>query len=185
MYNLSKMTIEHGAIPIHPEGRMGFLRLVLAVVAGTLLVGCAKTQSQSNEKPSEQDLTEAYRQAHDRGDMQAMMNLFCWDRVTPEVRKQTEDVERGTFALKIVELKLTTEGPAERMKALSYERNGTTYRFNLPVVAALAIYFPRLSPDNESVSYYAVGTKDGRYLIALMAPVERSTQGPSASGSAN
>jgi hypothetical protein len=163
---------------------MGFLKLVLAVVATAVLVGCAKTQSKSNEKPSPQNLMDAYRQAHDHGDMQAMMNLFCWDRVTPDVKKQTEDVERGAFALKISDLKLTTEGPVERMKALSYERDGTTYRFNLPVVAALAIYFPRLSPDNESVSYYAVGTKDDRYLIALMAPVERSTQGPSTSGSA-
>jgi hypothetical protein len=163
---------------------MGFLKLVLAVVASTVLVGCAKTQSKSNEKPSQQDLMEAYRQAHDHDDMQAMMNLFCWDRVTPDVKKQTEDVERGAFALKILEVKLTTEGPVERMKALSYERNGTAYRFNLPVVAALAIYFPPLSPGSESVSYYAVGTKDGRYLIALMAPVERSTQGPSPSGPA-
>jgi hypothetical protein len=163
---------------------MGFLKLVLAVVASTVLVGCAKTQSKSNEKLSPQNLMDAYRQAHDHGDMQAMMNLFCWDRVTPDVRKQTEDVERGTFALKIFDLKLTTEYPVERMKTLSYVRNGITYRFNLPVVAALAIYFPPLSKENESVNYYAVGTKDGRYLIALMAPVERSTQGPSAAGSA-
>lgn len=161
---------------------MGFLRLASAIVAVASLVGCTK-HPKSDATPSRSDLIEAYRRAHDHSDVQAIMNLFCWDGVTAEVRTQTEDVERGKFGVKISELKVTTEDPVERMKVLSYVRDGITYRFNLPVVAALAIYFPPLSKDNESVQYYALGTKDGRYLIALMAPIKQHSQNAPASES--
>jgi hypothetical protein len=160
---------------------MGFLRLASAIVAFAFLVGC--THPKSAATLSRSDLIEAYRRAHDHGDMQAMMNLFCWDEVTAEVRAQTEDVERGKFALKILELKVTTGDPVERMKVLSYVKDNITYRFNLPVVAALAIYFSPLSKESESVEYYALGTKDGRYLIALMAPMKQHTQNAPASES--
>jgi hypothetical protein len=58
--------------------------------------GCATTKSEqaTNAQPSQSELIDGYRQAHDRRDLQAMLKLFCWDGVTPEVKKVTEEGER-------------------------------------------------------------------------------------------
>lgn len=52
----------------------------------------------------------------------------------------------------------------------SYIRNGVTYRFNLPVVAELVEESLPITKGSLSETYYPLGVRDGRYLIALMAP---------------
>jgi hypothetical protein len=76
-----------------------------------------------------------FRQTHDHRDLQAISNLVCWDRVTPELRKLTEDNLRTTFDDKIEGVKLNTEHPQGRPDV--YKRNGITYRF---IVLALPGY---------------------------------------------
>jgi hypothetical protein len=152
---------------------MGILRLVFAVVAGALLVGCAKTQSSPTAaQPSQTELIEAFRQAHDRRNVQAMLNLFCWDGVTPELRKLTEDSVKTSFEDKIVSIKMTSEHPKGRMN--EYIRNGMTYGFNLPVVMELVVDSPSLPNSGSSSDYYPVGIRNGKYLIALMAPIKNA-----------
>jgi hypothetical protein len=149
---------------------MSILKLAcLWATATALLVGCTSKQSTSTNALGSEFMA-AFRQAHDHRDLEAMSKLFCWDRVTPEIRKITEDYLRGAFDDKIVDIKLTTEHPQGRPDV--YVRNGITYRFNLPVVAELVVQNPPLPKEASSGTYYPLGTKDGRYLIAQMAPVE-------------
>jgi hypothetical protein len=152
---------------------MSILKLTYPwVTAAALLVGCSSKQSTSSTNALGSEFTAAFRQAHDHRDLEAMSKLFCWDRVTPEIRKSTEDYLRGAFDDKIVDIKLTTEHPQGRPDV--YVRNGITYRFNLPVVAELVVQNPPLPKEAFSGTYYPLGTRDGRYLIAQMAPVQGS-----------
>jgi len=153
---------------------MSILKLTCPwVIAAVVLVGCANKQSTSSINASGSEFMAAFRQAHDHRDLEAMSKLFCWDRVTPENKKSTENYLRGAFDNKLVDVKLTTEHPQGRPDV--YLRSGITYRLNLPPVAELVVQDPPLTKKGDyGATYYPVGIKDGRYLIAQMAPVEGS-----------
>jgi hypothetical protein len=152
---------------------MSFLKLArLCVPVTALLVGCTTKQSIPSVKPLESDFIAAFRQAHDRRDLEAMSKLFCGDRVTPEVKTLTEDHLKSAFDEKITAIRLTTEHPKGRTDV--FVRNGTTYKFNLPVVAELVVENPPQSKESFSTSDYPLALKEGRYCIAQMAPAEGS-----------
>lgn len=116
----------------------------------------------------------AFRQAHDHRDWEALSTLVCWDRVTPETKKLTEDLFQGSMDIPIVSIKITTEHPKGRPVTLTYVRNGITYGFNRPVIAELVVENPPLPREEFSGSYYPLAVKDGRYCIAQMAPIADS-----------
>jgi hypothetical protein len=155
-------------------------QICCSLMATTVVVlTCAITQSAqaANAEPSESELIDAYRQAHDRRDLQAMLQLFCWDGVTPEVRKVTENGVKEMFEDKLLSVKMTTEHPKGRMNR--YIKNGVTYGLNLPVLKELVVETPFLPKATPERSYYPVGLKEGHYLISLMAPVPNTaTQTP-------
>jgi len=138
------------------------------------LLSCANTQSAqaANAQPSESELIDGYREAHARRDLQAMLKLFCWDGVTPEVKKVTENGVKEMFEDKILSIKMTTEHPKGRMNR--YIKNGVSYGLNLPVLRELVVETPFLPKAAPVSSYYPVGVKDGHYVISLMAPVPNS-----------
>jgi hypothetical protein len=148
-------------------------RTLSLVIASTIfLYSCRNTQSTqaAETQPSQSELIDGYRQAHDRRDLQAMLKLFCWDGVTPELRQMTEDGVKGMFEEKILRIKIADEHPKGRMN--QYIRNGVTYGLNLPVVKELVLQTASSSPNvTPGSSYYPVGIKDGHYVIAVMAPV--------------
>lgn len=160
---------------------MSFPKLALIWIPAALLLSCTSKQSTPSAKTSDDEFIAAFRQAHDHRDLEAISNLVCWDRVTPELRKLTEDSLRTAFDDKIVNVKMTTEHPQGRPDV--YERNGITYRFNLPAVAELVVENPPLTKDAFNGSYYPLAMKDGRYCIAQMAPVGSESQKPLASSS--
>lgn len=125
--------------------------------------------------PSEAELIDAYRRAHDRRDLQAMMKLYCWDRVTPEIRKMTEQHARENFDEKIGKITMTSEHPKERLT--QYIRNGVTYGLNVTPVKELVVETPVPNSPPGSL-YYPVGMKNGRYCIALAAPVPPGAAAP-------
>ena len=150
--------------------RICFTRKTLAVFLLVCLHGQLKAFAAG---PSESEFIQAYRQAHDRRDLQAMMKLYCWDRVTPEIRKLTEKHAKEDFDEKIGSIKIISEHPKERLT--QYIRNGVTYGLNLPAVKELVVETPAPSAGS---SYYPVGIKDGRYCIVLAAPVAPGTAAP-------
>ena len=141
--------------------------MVLALV----LLSCATTNVGQviNAHPSESELIDTYRRAHDTRDLQAMLKLFCWDGVTPEIRKVMETRIKEMFEETLLSIRTTTEHPKGRMNR--YIKNGVSYGLNLPVVSELVVETPSLPKAAPEKSYYPVGIKNGRYLISLMAPV--------------
>jgi hypothetical protein len=97
-----------------------------------------------------------------------MLKLFCWDKVTPEVRKVTEEHVKGSFDDNILTLRITTEHPKGRVN--QFLRNGVLYGFNLTVIKELVLEsaVPNGGPE---MSYHPIGIKDDHYVIELMVPL--------------
>jgi hypothetical protein len=97
-----------------------------------------------------------------------MLKLFCWDKVTPEVRKVTEEHLTSSFEDKILTVRITTEHPKGRVNR--FLRNGVLYGFNLTAIKELVVEsaVPNGSPE---MSYHPIGIKDDHYAIALMVPL--------------
>ncbi|HEY2460165.1 MAG TPA: hypothetical protein VGI16_05140 [Candidatus Acidoferrum sp.] len=148
--------------------------------AGIFLFGCRNSAStpgvqaqtvQAGSQPSEAELVDGFRRTHDARDLPGISKLFCWDGVTAEMRKITEDRVQEMFDEKIVSIKLTDEHPKGRSNL--FTRNGVTYGLNLPVVKELVS-----QTESSGTNDYPVGVKDGQYVIALMAPVSNSGAAP-------
>lgn len=147
-----------------------------SLLLASSFLACADLKSAlpADMRPSESELVEAFRQAHDRRDMDAMLRLFCWDGVSQETRQITLDFLKQGFDEKIVSLKVTTERPKEALD--TFVKGGVTYRYNLPVIAWLVEENPPLTRGSFSGNYYPIGVQGGRYLIAQMSP--GGTAGP-------
>ena len=160
---------------------MSFLKVArLCVPAMALLVGCTTGQTTPSVNGSESEFIAAFRQAHDERDLEAMSKLYCGDRVTPEIKKSTEDHLKSAFKEKIADIRVTTEHPKGRTDV--FIRNGIRYKFNLPVVAELIVENPpQSSKETSGTSDYPLALKEGHYCIAQMAPAEDSAPQPVAS----
>src|SRR5919108_481452 len=143
-----------------------------AVLITIIICGCAKIQSKENGHPSERELIDKFRQAHDRRDLQGMLDLFCWDGVTTELREVTEDAVKTSFDDKILTVKIISEHPKGRVS--QYIKNGVTYGFNVPIEKELVIETPFLPKAEPLISYYPLGVRGGHYVIAQMAPVSKA-----------
>ena len=153
--------------------------LFWSVVAAVALAGCSiASSSQGKASPSQSDFVEAYRRAHDKHDVEAMRKLYCWDGATPEIKEITEKYSYD-FEDKIIDIKLTNEHPKERPN--QFIKEGVTYGFNLPIVLELLVEYPPPTKGAHNASYYPVGTKDGRYLIAVMVPKQGAAKATSSS----
>ena len=149
-----------------------FQLICWSLAAMSALVACSGStlSGQNSTNTPQSDFIEAFRRAHDRRDAEAMRKLFCWDRVTPQVR---ESAERHSYAFeeKIVSIKMTSEHPAGRVN--EFTKDGITYAFNLPAASELVVELEPLTRGASNTNYYPVGFKDGHYLITLMAPKPR------------
>jgi len=77
---------------------MIFLKLArIWIPARALLLSCTSKQSTPSARTSGDEFIATFRQAHDHRDLEAMSKLVCWDRVTPEMRKLTEDDFKTAF----------------------------------------------------------------------------------------
>jgi len=141
---------------------------------GLLLFSITPIQSKAvpAPQPSEQQLIEEYRRAHDRRDLERMLALFCWDKVTPEIRHITEEHVKSSFDDKIIDVKITAEHPNGRVN--QFLRNDVRYGFNLTVIKELVVESGVPKGDAE-MSYFPIGIKDGQYAIALMAPLSNTS----------
>jgi hypothetical protein len=149
----------------------------LALLVPALLFGLTQAHSKqlANPQQSESELISAYRQAHDHRDLEGMLKLFCWDNVTREIRHSTEEHAKSSFDDKVVDVEITAEHPKGRV--YEFLRNGVRYGFNLTVIKELVVESPVAKGDSER-SYYPIGIKDGRYMIALMAPISNRSSMP-------
>jgi len=140
--------------------------IVLSILLGSAVGGAFGQSANTEGTGSVSELVSAFRSAHDHRDLDGMMNLFCWDQVTPEIRQVTEKDVEESFDDDISNLKTTTEHPKGRVT--EFVRDGVPYGFNLAVIEEMVMETaePKSSPKTV---YYPIGAKNGRYFIALMA----------------
>ena len=144
------------------------------LVLGAVLFSLTQVQSKELPRPqqSESELIDGYRRAHDRRDLEGMLALFCWDKVTPEIRKVTEEHVKDSFDDHILAVSITTEHPKGRVN--QFLRNGIHYGFNLTVIRELVVESAVPNGDPE-MSYHPIGIKDDHYAIALMVPLPKGS----------
>jgi hypothetical protein len=145
------------------------LSTILSILILTAISGAEGQSANMPGAGSVSELVGAFRTAHDRRDMDGMLDLFCWDQVTPEIRQGTEKDVEESFDDDISNLKTTTEPPRGRVN--EFVRDGVAYGLNLTVTEELVMEtaMPKSGPKT---TYYPIGMKNGRYFIALMAREE-------------
>jgi hypothetical protein len=126
-----------------------------------LVAGCGGASEGSAGGSSREDLVARFVRAHGKGDIEGMMNLVCWDGVTPEYRTKTrEQFEK----LKGMKLRGPRIDPPEQGQLTHYTREGVTYRLNLELGGNLRI------EDETITMLFPAGQKGGRWYLSIMAP---------------
>jgi hypothetical protein len=124
---------------------------------------------------SESEIVSAFREAHASHQLDRMLRLFCWDRVTPEMRQMTENELSQSLDEELSVVRVTGEHPAGRSNR--YIRNGMVYGHNLTVEKELVVESLAAKGDPQK-TYFPLGIKDGRYQIALMVPLGSAAMQP-------
>jgi hypothetical protein len=133
--------------------------------------GCGGEPTESAEA-----LSDAYARAVEEGDLAALSELVCWERVDARGR---EAFERGLREQLGLGVSRTTLEPLPDSFELEYQVDGVTYRPNLEPVARMRVEFdasPDGPPRPRSTSHL-LAVREGAYCITLNAPVA-SNPGP-------
>lgn len=102
-------------------------------------------------------------------DASGMLSLYCFDRVKPSLRQQTEKVlipalfKQEYLAAELVPLPPDQDTP--------YTLRGVTYAPNLEPLKALIVHFKKSSPAMRNSTTMIVGLKGDSLAFALAAPV--------------
>jgi hypothetical protein len=155
------------------------LSTILSILILTAISGAEGQSANMPGAGSVSELVGAFRTAHDRRDLDGMLDLFCWDQVTPEIRQGTEKDVEESFDDDISNLKTTTDHPTGQVN--EFVRDGVGYGLNLTVTEELVMEtaMPKSGPKT---TYYPIGMKNGRYFIALMASSNGGEEQPGETG---
>jgi hypothetical protein len=106
------------------------------------------------------------RAAFDTKNSTNLLNLVCWDRVTPDMKQMVTRQLSYLVQKPVDHLELVAADPADKIE---YTRNGVTYRSNLSVIKQLKITFKSESTGLSSAGF-PIGEKDGKLFITTAAP---------------
>src|SRR5215213_5680313 len=84
------------------------------------------------------DLAEAFRRAHERRDIPALLALFHAECATPEMRALTEQSLRAHLDDVIQAIRVE---PPLATRVRSYERGGKTYELSVPLDGELVVVY--------------------------------------------
>jgi hypothetical protein len=140
------------------------LTLLLSML---LLCGCDAKDAELPTSPNPavgHPLVEGFRKAVDSKEVDAMMDLVCWDGVDAESR----DMYRKSVE-KAASLTVTTilYRPASFKKAPDVKRDGKSYHLNLPLTGWLIIMYEEWGFRQR---YIPFGKKGDRTLITIAVP---------------
>ena len=107
-------------------------------------------------------LARAFRRAHERRDVPALLALFKADCATPEMRALTEKGLRSHLDDPIQAVRVEPPMPN---RIASYERDGKRYELNLPLEAELVVVYDSVSGRRSS---YPIGSSGGVAMLATM-----------------
>ena len=116
---------------------------------------------------SEEQLATLYKRYFAAKDVEKLKTLVYWSGVQQSDRESFARSLEFDLKYQLKDVRLV---PLQRGEKLEYSRNGVTFRPSLtPVGRLIARYEDAGTTRNLSTSYL-VGTKDGRYFIALASP---------------
>ena len=141
---------------------------IAIVVAGC----CAVLAAQAGEPAGFGQLAEAYRTAHESGNVERLSALVCWDRVDALTRTSVNQVLRSRLDRPVAAVEFE---PITADTVLEYEFGGVVYRPNLAPVGFLVVRFAadESTGDVATQLRFLIGRKDGVLLIATGAPEVR------------
>ena len=111
---------------------------------------------------SSDSLVRAFRQAHERRDVPALLALFEADCATPEIRALTE---RGLRSHLDDPIQVIRVEPPLPNRVTSYERDGRRYELNLPLEGELVVVYDSVSGRRSA---YPIGSRGGVARLATM-----------------
>ncbi len=107
-------------------------------------------------------LARAFRRAHERRDVPALLALFESDCATAEMRALTEKGLRSHLDDPIQVVRVEPPMPN---RIASYERDGKRYELSLPLEGELVVVYDSVSGRRSS---YPVGSSGGVAMLATM-----------------
>jgi hypothetical protein len=120
----------------------------------------------------------AAKQAFENRDVEALMALTCWDRVPDKLKESGRKHYVRDIAHNATDIVLISPDPMYPDHMWN-DKDGVSYRSNLPVVKQLKITFsPGTTIDTKigaigvSHAHYPVGEKEGKLYLLAPAPVK-------------
>jgi hypothetical protein len=142
---------------------------ILQILALTLIPSLLVAAGPVDPKDAEKErLILNARRSFEENNPKLLLDLFCWDRVPDQARALISRVVAASFRGNPVKTVTLTPPPADFLDAATV-KDGITYRPNLPVIYQLVVALER--PSRQGVMKFPVGERDGRLMIANMAPV--------------
>lgn len=148
-------------LPPPPPGSEGLAPGIVDMEPSTNSADTSPTRAQEK-------LLAAYRAAHAKKDLGAMLALYCWDDVSEEMRETVRENVAAELRQPIADIKMQ---PAEPGQHGPKEEGGIRWRPSLPVTAVMEVRFHpgKPAPGEWSVDRmgYTVGTKYGRCYFTV------------------
>ncbi len=129
---------------------------VLALQLQSALAASAEEQSR---------FLTAAKQAFEKKDVEALMALVCWDRVPDKFKESRKKQYTRDFGDATGDIALTDPDPNYPDHDWK-DKDGVSYRVNLPVIKQLKI------KTKIGSAIYPVGEKDGKLYLLAPAPVK-------------
>lgn len=142
--------------------------LACTLIASIVLFGCGPSNPPAATVAStEPEFLERFHDAFVSKDINAILEFWCWDRVSEESRASVQQSVQKHLEYKVKVVR-RTELVAGR--TLEWDRNAVKYRPNLEPLWNVMVEFD--PPAGRTKLYFSlwVGKKDGRYYIAVPAP---------------
>ena len=135
----------------------------------TVLFALAFQPVRAASQEEEARFVAAAKQAFQKRDADALMALTCWDRVPDKFRDSGKKQYARDVAQTVSDITLTTPDP--KYPDLEWkDKDGVSYRSNLPVVKQMKITF---APGGRfKDGRYPVGEKDGKLYLLQPAPAK-------------
>ena len=142
------------------------MKTLILAIASLLLLQSQAVRATSPEE--EAQFVAAAKQAFAKHDASALAALTCWDRVPDKLKASGRDQYTRDAAQTVSDITLTNPDPDYPDLAWK-DKDGISYRSNLPVLKQLKITF---KTGDFSDGRYPVGEKDGKLYLLEPAPIK-------------
>lgn len=146
-----------------------FNMIVCSILAlASFAASPASAQNVNSAETKESQFIAAAKAAFEKHDAGALVALTCWDRVPEKLKASGEKQYARDASQTVGDITLTNPDP-DFPDVVWKDKDGVSYRSNLPVIKQLKITF-KTGPFSDG--RYPVGEKDGKLYLLEPAPVK-------------